>query len=65
MLHCLSGEHLHTSFGIHFSIMLTILHACYHTKGRFHGYQPESHALSPVPLSASKMQDKSSEETVL
>ena len=47
------------------SIVLTILHARYHRKGRFHGFQPESRGLSPVPLSESEMQDKSSEETGL
>ena len=48
-----------------YSIVLTISHARYHRKGRFHGFQPESRGLSPVPLSESEMQDKSSEETVL
>ena len=37
------------------SLVLTILHACYHRKGRFHGFQPESHGLSAVPLSESEM----------
>lgn len=64
MLHCLSGEHLHTLFGILLLSLQFYMHAIIRKAG-FMDTNQSPMALFPVPLSESEMQDKSSEETVL